>query len=178
MRESIGTAWIMIIVMTFIALFSGYLAFSINYSKSFRVKDGIIERIHKHNGINSDAAMEIDKYLNQINYNAKGNCKMYYDEYKDISSSVDAAGFNGTKYTIIDSNSKKETYNYCIFKIKNSLKGEKTKTADASSAYYKVVVFFSLQIGNLSFFSNFKTTGETGTIYYPKDIFNTNKNNA
>ena len=174
MRESIGTAWIMIIVMTFIALFSGYLAFSINYSKSFRVKDGIIERIHKHNGINQKAVDEIDDYLNQINYNAKGNCQKYYDEYRDISSSVEAAGFNGKTHKTINSNPTRENFNYCIFKVKNSLKGESTKTADASSAYYKVVVFFSLQIGNISFFSNFKTTGETGTIYYPKDVFNGN----
>lgn len=169
MRESIGTAWIMIIVMTFIVLFSGYLAFSINYSKSFRVKDGIIERIHKHNGINNDNIKEIDEYLNQINYNAKGNCYKYCEELGD---SAQCAGFNGKNQPDIGANAlKNKTYNYCVFKIKNSLKGDSGKTADASSAYYKVVVFFSLQIGNLSFFSNFKTTGETGTIYYPVDVF-------
>ena len=170
MRESIGTAWIMIIVMTFIVLFSGYLAFSINYSKSFRVKDGIVERIHKHNGFNDKSITEIDEYLAQINYNAKGNCFNYC---KELGDGAECIGVNGKEYEAINTSASKsnKNYNYCIFKIKNSIKGEINKTADAYTAYYKVVVFFSLQIGNISFFNNFKTTGETGTIYYPKDVF-------
>ena len=172
MRESIGTAWIMIIVMTFIVLFSGYLAFSINYSKSFRVKDGIIERIHKHNGINKDNLKEIDDFLNEINYNAKGNCKTYCTELNSNGGNALCAGVTGTTYDLnVATAANNKTYNYCIYKVKNSLKGNAGSTADASSAYYKVVVFFSLQIGNISFFSNFKTTGETGTILYPKDFF-------
>ena len=171
MRESIGTAWIMIIVMTFIVLFSGYLAFSINYSKSFRVKDGIIERIHKHNGFDADGSTpgtlkDIDDFLATISYNAKGNC---YNHCKQLGDGVQCAGVNGTSFDTGE-RLKNNTYNYCIFKVKNVVKGKSEYTADASTAYYKVVVFFSLQIGNISFFSNFKTTGETSTIYYPKDI--------
>ena len=170
MRESIGTAWIMTIVITFIVLFSGYLAFSINYSKSFRVKDGIIERIHKHNGFESDGSTlkDIDDYIAQINYNAKGDC---LKSCKEMGDSAQCAGVNGTQFERIDVSSTKKnaTYNYCIFKVKNKVVGEPGKTSDPSTAYYKVVVFFSLQIGNISLFSNFRTPGETSTIYYPKD---------
>ena len=176
MGESVGTAWIMIIVVTLIVLFSGYLAFSINYSKSYRVKDGIIERIHKHNGFVKDGSTkgtlsEIDDYLAQINYNAKGNCYKYCQELGDSAKCI---GVNGKTYDP-QNRLKGNMYNYCIFKIKNSVKGTSGRTADASTAYYKVVVFFSLQIGNLSFLSNLHTTGETSTLYYPKDyIFETN----
>ena len=54
MRESIGATWLMGIVMVFIALFASFLAFSINYSKAFRVKDGIVDRIERYNGLSAD----------------------------------------------------------------------------------------------------------------------------
>ena len=38
MRESIGGTWILSIVMTFLMLFTAYLAVSVNYAKAFRVK--------------------------------------------------------------------------------------------------------------------------------------------
>ena len=45
MKEAIGATWLLGIVLTFIALFSGYLAFSINYSKAFRIT---VDQIGKH----------------------------------------------------------------------------------------------------------------------------------
>ena len=181
MRESIGTAWILTIVITFIVLFSGYLAFSINYSKSYRVKDGIIERIHKHNGFEDCTAKngtlrDIDDYLAEINYNAKGNCWKYCQELGGTDNKVECAGINGTNHVTSTAKLKSGSYNYCVYKVKNKKISTDDKTsADSSTAYYKVVVFFSLQIGNISLFSNFHTTGETGTLYYPKDCVFTSK---
>ena len=182
MRESIGTAWILTIVITFIVLFSGYLAFSINYSKSYRVKDGIIERIHKHNGFEDCGSgkgtlRDIDNYLAEINYNAKGSCYKYCQELGGKDNSVECAGINGVEPTTSEGKLKSGNYNYCVFKVKNKKisTGDDKTSADSSTAYYKVVVFFSLQIGNISLFSNFHTTGETGTLYYPKDCVFTSK---
>jgi len=105
MRESIGAAWLMIIFMTFIVLFSGYLAFSINYSKSFRVKDGIVERIQKHNGIklygdsiyssSGNTLREIDNFLAEISYNARGDCVRFAEAEADTDR-YQLAGVNGT----------------------------------------------------------------------------------
>jgi hypothetical protein len=168
MRESIGTAWIMIIVMTFITLFSGYLAFSINYSKSFRVKDGIIERIHKYNGFvekNGKSTLnEIDDFLAEINYNARGDCFRLCDG--------EGQDYVGVRGAVIDKNeaTKGNTYNYCIVKVASApVGGDPTKTADFSAVYYKVVVFFSLQIGSISLFSTFNTTGQTQSLYFSND---------
>ena len=165
MRESIGTAWIMIIVMTFITLFSGYLAFSINYSKSFRVKDGIVERIHKYNGFNKKSGKttleEIDEFLNQIGYNARGDCYSLCHEESDNDNYV---GITGTTVTKGDS-TRGNGYNYCIIRVKTPKKG----LADNPSSYYKVIVFFSLQIGQISLFSKFHTQGETQSMFYVDD---------
>lgn len=168
MRESIGMAWLMIIVMTFITLFSGYLAFSINYSKSFRVKDGIIERIHKYNGFVSEGSkntlQEIDDFLNEINYNARGNC---YSLCKDTGNSY--VGVRGTTVHDRDDATRGNGYNYCIVKISSKALGEPSTTADYSAVYYKVIVFFSLQIGNISLFDKFNTTGETQSMHFVED---------
>ena len=171
MRESIGTAWLMIIVMTFITLFSGYLAFSINYSKSFRVKDGIIERIHKYNGFVNESGkntlVDIDDFLHQIGYNARGNC---YDLCKEEVGDSDQkfAGIKGTEYAIGEA-TQGNTYNYCIIRVRSNKKG----WAQDSTSYYKVIVFFSLQIGQISLFSKFHTTGETQALTFSRDfIFN------
>lgn len=165
MRESIGMAWLMIIVMTFITLFSGYLAFSINYSKSFRVKDGIIERIHKYNGFvkegSRDTLQDIDEFLASINYNARGNCvKLCSDSGND---------FVGVRGTEVLHDEDSEHSNYCIVKVKSKPLGDVSTTADYSSVYYKVVVFFSLQIGQLTLGSRFNTTGETQSLYFAED---------
>ena len=45
MREAIGSTWLIGIVVTFIAIFSGFLAYSISYTKAFRVKNEIIKLI-------------------------------------------------------------------------------------------------------------------------------------
>ena len=169
MRESIGTAWLTGVVMAMIALFSGYLAFSINYSKSFRVKDGIIERIQKHNGFDnaSPSTLEdIDEFLQQINYGAKGNCYKHLSEDADGRTKI-VAGVNGKDYKV--NVGRNEMYNYCIMKVNG--KGDSTTArADIPSVYYKVIVFFSLQIGNFSIGGNFKTSGITSTLYYPNDV--------
>ena len=47
MRESIGGAWLVGIVITFVVLFTSYLALSVNYSKAFKVKNEIISLIAK-----------------------------------------------------------------------------------------------------------------------------------
>ena len=50
MREAIGGTWLTGLVITFIVLFSGFLAYSINYTKAFRVKNEIINIIEKNEG--------------------------------------------------------------------------------------------------------------------------------
>ena len=42
MRESIGGMWLFSIVITFIALFSSFLAYSISYTRAFNTKNEII----------------------------------------------------------------------------------------------------------------------------------------
>lgn len=158
MREAIGATWIMGIVITFIALFSGFLAFSINYSKAFKVKNGIVERIEKHSGLNEDAVKDISSFLKEIGYNATGKCDMLLSDEQ-----LKFAGFRIDEGTTSHPN-KNGKYNFCIQKISSQ-----SVSGQMNTAYYKVYVFFSLSIPVIENFTKFDVTGETKNIYFPND---------
>ncbi len=175
MREAIGATWIMGIVIAFVALFSSYLAFSINYSKAFRVKNGIVERIEKHNGFYETydeggglpTTVDIKNFMDEIAYGSTGDC------YRVVSSKAAGSGFNsaafygcyGDQCSIAPQAGEKK--HYCIQRITS-----KTQSDQLTTAYYKVYVFFSIDfpiLHDADYF--FVTTGETKSLSYPKDSF-------
>lgn len=156
MREAIGATWIMGIVLVFIVMFSGYLAFSVNYAKAFKVKDGIVDRIEKHNGFNQETVDDIADFMSGISYNSRGKCSREVNEHDPL--------LVGVTRNVPEEGGLDELYNYCIRKVSaNNPSGQLT------AAYYKVVVFFSLSLPILDQISNFSVTGETTNLYYPID---------
>ena len=145
MRESIGGTWIFSLVIVFIVLFTGYLAISVNYSRAFKVKNGIINIIEKDEGHNSTAQDEITAYLNGSSYFVYGNC-----------------GENETGYGKANAQSTK--YRYCISKVVS----DESKTTIPSTRYY-VRVFFRLDLPILGDILTFPITGETKAGYFAKD---------
>lgn len=167
MREAIGATWITGIVLAFIALFSGYLALSINYSKAFKVKDGIVDRIEKHGGPNAASLNDIANMLEEIGYNSKGNCSVIdsaHNSYIGVNKSSPSGRNPGSG-----------TYNYCLMKINSKNNTPAGIAGDNKgqfeSAYYRVVVFFSLSLPIVQDFANFYITGETININYPEDDY-------
>ena len=63
MRESIGGAWLVGIVITFVVLFTSYLALSVNYSKAFKVKNEIISLIEENEGLTDKTQEKIVYFL-------------------------------------------------------------------------------------------------------------------
>jgi hypothetical protein len=161
MREAIGGAWLLSITVALIALFTAYLAFSVNYSKAFKVKDAIVERVEKYEGFdtnNTQEMKEIREYLSKIGYNTKGKC----NQSTGFVSGSQYYGVDGSNIRKNDSNTR---FNFCVERV--------TKAAgvgDYSSAYYKVTVFYGLSLGFVDLNSIFFLTGETKNIYYPKDM--------
>ena len=86
MRESIGATWIFSICLTFIVLFTAYLAISVNYAKSFRIKSDIISMIEENEGYNSDMDYNIEQYLLAQAYNANGYCETTLTARDDLHS--------------------------------------------------------------------------------------------
>lgn len=151
MRQSIGGAWIFGLVTVFILLFTAYLAVTINYSKVFKVKNDVVDIIEKEEGLtfresaaDPGTIQAIDRYLSSSSYNNYGNCN------------TDDGWYGG----LTDGKGK---YQYCVKKINSFDENEKQK------AYYKVRLFFTLDLPVFGSFFTFGVTGETLNIYYPGD---------
>lgn len=76
MRDAFGGVANLVIIVVFLTLVSGYLAFNVNYTKAFRVKNKIISTIEEYEGVCSpkepgDACnLKIQSYMNSLGYNA------------------------------------------------------------------------------------------------------------
>ena len=102
MRDAYGGIVNLAMIVVFLVLVSGYLAFNVNYTKAFRVKNYIITSLEQYEG-NCDTGSECQKkileYINQVGYNAPnfsldgfkcshGYCYKEY-EAKNSSEGVD-----------------------------------------------------------------------------------------
>ena len=76
MSDSLGGTVIIIMIVVFILFGLGYVAFNVNYTKAFRMKDKIISLYNEHKGkCDSDCASEIKSYAQKIGYvSARINC--------------------------------------------------------------------------------------------------------
>jgi len=149
MREAIGGTWIMGIVIFFIILFSSYLAISVNYSKAFKVKNGIINILEKHHGHTCCAQKEIVEYLDFVGYHIYSTCT---DPYKGSLPSTKV----GTN-----------EYRYCLV---SNVDGR--QNAQLPRIYYSVGVFFRLDLPLLREVFTFSITGDSKTITSAKDETN------
>lgn len=153
MRESIGGGWLLTIVAIFIVLFTSFLAVSINYTKAFKIKNYIINRI------------EFDEGYIQYNSGDLENLETTDGSTEaDIYVYLKNAGYNGNNITAkncinsefgTDENSYKDG-GYCVQEI----------TDNNGQRYYKVTTFI---VFDLPFIDNSFTipiNGETKTIYY------------
>ncbi len=147
MREAIGGTWIFQIVIFFVLLFTGYMCLTINHTKAFQVKDTIIKEIERKEGVSlnnpdsDEAIQKIVGYLKATSYRTTGKCPDGY------------MGYNRDGH--IDSRNSA----FCIAK----------KTIHESSdmpdmSYYRVLVFYQLDLPIFRSVFNFKVSGDTKII--------------
>ncbi len=67
MREAIGGALLIKLVMFFIVIYTCFLAIAVNYSITFRVKNQIINLIESYESYDL-AKQPIEDYVNQVGY--------------------------------------------------------------------------------------------------------------
>lgn len=146
MREAIGGTWLFGLVITFIVFFASFLAVSINYSKAFNVKNNIVDLISKYEGNNCNARNKISDYLSDVGYLVTGTCPDDYIGY-DLSG---GRVYSGKAY-------------YCI---NNDTTGIDT---ELEKKYYRVMVFFKIDLPMIGELTTFRIKGETESIYFAND---------
>ena len=75
MRDSLGGLVSIFIIVVFVVLIMGYLAFNVNYTKAFRMRDKVIDTLNVYDGYcNNDCKKEIDDYAKEIGYPRVTRC--------------------------------------------------------------------------------------------------------
>ncbi len=112
MREALGGYLALVIIVLFIAIVSGFMAFSVNYNKAFKMKNKIIAVLekYKNNPNNSDAQEEIKEYAKQISYNVSEAYKKDCSSEGDTGYTLDKTN-TGWCYKIVDVNDE-SSYGY------------------------------------------------------------------
>ena len=164
MKEAIGGTWLFQIVIFFILLFTGFMCLSINRSKAFNVKNFILETIQSHNGeisSESDAMKEIVAYMKENSYRTTGTKQ---NEIKSMCGKK-------SEYICYNREGKKDNNNpvFCIAKL--SVDNNENGCLDApftelpNMYYYRIEVFYQLDLPFLHDLFGFKITGDTKVFY-------------
>ena len=113
MRDAFGGVTNIVIIVVFLALVSGFLAFNVNYTKAFRVKNKIISTFEQYEGNcdnpSDDCNTEIKAYMNSLGYNAP-NFSLTSDGYTCHQGM-------GYCYKRVDINNASDTKQKAYFKI-------------------------------------------------------------
>ena len=158
MRESISITTIFQIFILFVLLFTAIMALTINNSNAFGVKDSIVNAIEALDGNYTDGAdlnEEIVKVIQETSYRTSGKCPDGYDGFDRAGNSV---GSNSSDAAV------------CISEVDVTGGLDEAFSGFAQNdfvdgKYYKVVLFFQLDIPVFKQIFNFKTVGETRIIY-------------
>lgn len=144
MRESLGGAMLLNLVVVFTGLVIVVFIGILSYSKAYRVKNRIIEIIEKHETYDGNVANELNSDLKNAGYNASNPTKC-----EDIKSSL--VDQDNGRYPDLENNLNEYGYNYCVF--------ESTNTSDGN--YYVVVTFIRFEIPIIGDILTFPVYGET-----------------
>lgn len=166
MKESIGGTWLIGIVALFIVLFSAFMAYSINYTKAFRAKNGIIDLIEQnegytfYNGPNIDN-MKQEDLMNDLSVQAKAYAlvkSMGYD-YGSKSENKVVCNNDGTISDATKIDAAYQPGGYCVYRFCNS----------DGTYRYKVVTYVMMKFPVINFGITVPIKGETKTLYYEID---------
>ena len=207
MKQGISNIWLLGMIVVFIAMFSAYIITTINYSKSFKMKNEMLTIIEKHHGMTSNvgttqsqskflqsigknppsgsssvtvdvgAIQTINLYLRGMAYDTLGRCPNNNDRKNDLP---------GIWYGVTKLSEKDELKDITEKVTTNEKKyywcfakyDAQLRTGKYTSAYYKVRLFYGFDIPVLSTFLAVKVDGMSDEIFDLQDTKETATNEA
>lgn len=172
MKSAISNVWFIGIMVTFIFLFAGYIIVTLEYSKSLKYKNTVLNLIEENQGMVNDSSVQtkpsiivsgenvknpsgtiqkINIYLAGSGYSAKGYCPT-----DDGYTWYGVEDLNTDNTISINKADKNKKYYYCFSKFKNSNK---------NTNYYKIRLYYKFQLPIAGFEAAFKIDGTTKDIY-------------
>ncbi len=150
MRDSLGGAVNIIIIVVFIVIALGYMAFNVNYTKAFRMKNKIISEYEKANGkceSGSGCYNSIIDYAHEIGYEPNRNSFKCPSDFRSDNHHL----YCYKSYVV----SRREAPNESI-------------NDRADGKYYRIVTKINIEIpiiDNILDLNIFKVSGDTKTLY-------------
>ena len=139
MRQAVGNAFILNLVIVFITLMMLVFVGSISYSKAYKTKNRIINIIENNKGYNESSIDEIENFMADTGY--------------QISTTSDCTKVAPAKGSAVYlTSSFKSGYRYCIFE---------NKTSNNDGVYYTVVTFMKFDFPVIGNYIEFPVKGET-----------------
>lgn len=196
MKTNISNIWLIGLVITFLMIFSAYIIITVDYSKSFKLKNEVLTIIEKNKGmtiysgnqtaeVNSviptrtsekvlshvGAVKTINAFLAASSYTAKGPCNRPSGTTHLYGVKELKYGKNDTWAQIGESATDGEHYYYCFAKYPTGREG----TEPYESVYYRIELFYRFEIPILREFLPIRVDGVTDEIYLPaNDTFDKN----
>ena len=151
MRDAISGAMTLQIIVIFMIIINCYLAFSVNYTKAFRVKNEIRSIVEKNEGMTCSAISQINDLMLKSNYKMN-------TQFENWCSN------NGYTVARLDAGS------FCYKYNKVDVTGTSNDLSTYKGAYYTIATFVNVDIplvNNLLPFAGnlFLVKGETALIY-------------
>ncbi len=170
MKEATGGISIFQIVIVFLILFAGIMALTINHSKSFAVKDEIINIIENEDlpsnmnteVLTSKTVNEIVSHLQEVGYRLTNKCPEDYTGYASNGSLT-----NGSDAVFcIKANDVSETMKETANNTCSAGKCFITKSTEyPTMIYYDVILFYQLDIPALKNVMKFEMKGSTKVLF-------------
>jgi len=159
MRDAFGGIVNLTIIVVFLVIVSGYLAYNVNYTKAFKVKNKIISYIEQYGNTCSDSTSEcsqkINKFMSEIGYNTDGSFL-----------NLNAKKINDGTNCVWKCNS---SLNYCYAQYFVSKDTDVTGGTNKAKVYYKVATRINMNIPIIDRIvpSFFTVSGDTKQIIIP-----------
>lgn len=165
MKEAIGGISLFQIVVLFILLFAAIMAFSINHSKAFGVKDEIINIIQNEQVVGTELSQTtleaVKDHLADAGYRVTGKCPDGYTGYdREGNENNNSAAF------CIKANDLSNAFKIDLDKKCEGIDNCSGNTEDyPTMIYYDVVVFYQLNIPVLNNLFKFKSYASTKVLF-------------
>lgn len=89
MKQSIGTTFMLNIIIVFLVVTFALLSATLSYYKAYKINNRIEGSIEKYEGYNNLSKPDIEKILKTLGYNPKTSCPATRNGASNISSSED-----------------------------------------------------------------------------------------
>lgn len=135
MNEGVGSTTIIVIIVVFIAIVSAYLAYNVNYTKAFRMKNKIVSLYEEYNGVcGSECKGKIIEYAKDIGYNPYNSLRCDDQDVKPVG--------------IVTSTGREVSGLYCEYKVKVQKSGvsDDVFLDSKDEYYYRILTRIDIQI--------------------------------